>query len=337
MRWTFVRFVVVSATSVAILAGWNSFGVHASPGSDTPTRPVTASGDPVIGAVGDMACDPADSRFQGGAGTAIGCAESRTSSTMLADTSLIAILGLGDYQYDCGDPADYSVSYNPTWGRLDNLMDPAAGNHEYRTGTDSFGAQCPATNTTAQSYFNHFGAAAHQATGGHFSFDLAAWHLIALNGNCTKNGVGGCSATSAQTTWLKRNLAATTQPCILAYWHQPLFTGNSGISGTAYRPWWNALYAAHADVVVNGHVHNYQRYAARSPTGAADPVNGITEYVAGTGGEGFASVNSSVSPQPLVWRKSFGYLRLALHPLGWDAAFISSTGAVVDTSSGTCH
>jgi hypothetical protein len=331
------RFLLVFVASVLLLSGWGSFGVQASADNDTRTLSVNASGDPVIGAVGDMACDPADPKFQGGGGTAIRCAESRTSSTMLADTSLTAILGLGDYQYDCGDQADYAVSYNPTWGRLDPLMQPVAGNHEYKTGTDVFGTPCPTANTTAQSYFDHFGAAAHQTTGGHFSVDLGTWHLIALNGNCSKTGVGGCSATSRQTTWLKTDLAATTQPCILAYWHQPLFTGSSSVSGTAYRPWWDALYAARADVVLNGHLHNYQRYAPLSPTGAADSVMGITEYVVGTGGESFASVNSGVSPQPVVWRKTFGYLRLVLHPLGWDSAFIDSTGAVLDTATGTCH
>ena len=86
---------------------------------------------------------------------------------------------------------------------------------------------------------------------------------VALNGNCGKTGVGGCGAKSPQTTWLAADLAATTQPCIGAFWHQPLFTA-SNLKGTAYRAWWNVLDAAHTDVV-NGHVHDYQRYAALEP------------------------------------------------------------------------
>ena len=299
--------------------------------------PAAASTDPVIGAVGDMACDPADHRFRGGTGTATACAESRTSSLMLADTSLGAILGLGDYQYMCGDPADYGVSYNPTWGRLDAKILPVAGNHEYQTGVDSLGGTCPSTNSTAQSFFAHFGAAAHSATGGHFSFDLGAWHLVALNANCGHSGVGGCSATSPQTTWLKSDLAATTQPCILAFWHQPLFTAYQSGNETAYQAWWNLLYADHADVVLNGHVHNYQRYAPLSPSGAVDSARGITEYVVGTGGEDLFDRNTQLQPQPLVFDKTFGYLRMTLHPNGWDAQFIDVTGKILDTSSGTCH
>ena len=171
--------------------------------------------DPVIGAVGDMACDPADSRYNGGAGVSGACKGRVTSGAMLADTSLTAILGLGDYQYECSDPADWESSYNPTWGRLDGLMRPAAGNHEYKTGTDRFGAACPASNGSAATYFAHFGASAHAETKGHFSLDLGSWHLIALNGNCSR--VGGCGTSSPQSNWLRADLAATTKPCILLF------------------------------------------------------------------------------------------------------------------------
>jgi acid phosphatase type 7 len=300
-----------------------------------PQAVTTADDSLVIGAVGDMACDPADSKFFAGAGNANKCAQNRVSTLMLADTGLTAILGLGDYQYDCGDPADYAVSYNPTWGRLDPLMTPIAGNHEYKTGQDLYGAACPSTNSTAASYFAHFGAAAHATTGGHFSFDLGSWHLIALNSNCGKTGVGGCGAKSPQTKWLQQDLAATTQPCLAAFWHQPLFTA-AKFGGSAYRPWWNLLYAAHADVVLNGHVHNYQRYAALEPEGSSD-ANGITQYTVGTGGEGFHVLVTSVHPQPVVYLRRFGYLRMTLAPSGWSAEFVDSTGAVADSSSGSCH
>lgn len=291
---------------------------------------------PVVGAVGDMACDPSDPKYDGGAGTATNCAQSRTSNRMLADTSLDAILALGDFQYDCDDPADFAVSYDPTWGRLDDLMYPTPGNHEYKAGIDKYGAQCPVSNRAAQGYFDHFGAVAHQSTGGHFSFNLGSWHLTALNANCGHRGVGGCSATSAQTQWLKNDLAATTQPCIAAFWHQPLFTGLRSNVNTKYRAWWNVLRAADADVVLNGHVHNYQRFAPRDPDGTRD-VAGITEYVVGTGGEAAVSVSRRASIQPQVWFRAFGYLRMHLLTDGWRAEFIADNGTVLDTSNGTCH
>jgi hypothetical protein len=326
--------VTVVVASLAALATVPT--VDAAAQSRHSERVAATTTAPVIGAVGDMACDPSDPHFNGGQGTPTGCAENAVSSLMLADTRLVAVLGLGDFQYACGDPADYAVSYNPTWGRLDPIMDPVAGNHEYQTGKDAFGKVCPSDNTTAQSYFSHFGAAAHPATGGHFSFDLGTWHLIALNGNCTKTGVGGCTASSAQTEWLQQDLASTRQPCIAAFWHQPLFTGTRE-DGSAYRPWWKLLYAAHADVVLNAHIHDFQRYPALDPSGAADPTGGITEYVVGTGGEGFTDFVSTIRPKPVVHLQRFGYLRIRLNASGWRAKFIDSTGTVADTSTGTCH
>jgi hypothetical protein len=320
------------AAGLAALAA-PGVGVAATRGS---TQPAAVGDTVVIGAVGDMACDPSDPKYNGGVGNAKGCQGARVSNLMVADTSLSAVLGLGDYQYDCGDPDDYAVSYNPTWGRLDALMDPVAGNHEYKTGTDAFGATCPSDNTTAAGYFQHFGPAAHASTEGHFSFDLGSWHLIALNSNCGAAGVGGCGATSPQTKWLEQDLAATTQPCIAAFWHQPLYT-SAKFKGTAYRPWWNALYAAHADVVLNGHVHNYQRYPALTPNAVKDAANGITQYTVGTGGEGFTKFVATVTPKPTVHLQTFGYLRLTLSPTGWSAEFVDFTGAVADRSSGTCH
>jgi hypothetical protein len=56
-------------------------------------------------------------------------------------------------------------------------MDRVAGNHEYQTGTDVFGAKCPSSNSTAYGYFDHFGAPSHPETNGHYSFDVGdPWH-----------------------------------------------------------------------------------------------------------------------------------------------------------------
>lgn len=305
--------------------------------SPSPDATQVAASSVVVAAVGDIACDPADPRYRNGDGTAIACAQSRTSDALLAEGSVVAVLGLGDYQYDCGDPADYNLSYDPTWGRLNALMRPSAGNHEYKTGTDKFGAACPPGNASAQSYFTYFASAAHAETSGHFSFDVGDWHLVALNGNCKKTGVGGCAAGSSQTAWLKSDLAATSQPCLLAYWHQPLFTGLGQGKAVRYRPWWEVLYGRGADVVLNGHTHNYQRFAPRQPGGGLDAAGGITQYVVGTGGEEQIAVHSTATPQPAYWRKGFGYLRLTLGPGNWTGEFVDETGSTLDRSTGVCR
>jgi len=329
----------VRVAAVAALASALAVLVLATPGvpGQVAGPPVAAAAaDPVLAAVGDMACDPSNRKFASGLGVATACRQADTSDALLADPIVGGVLGLGDFQYDCGDLADYAVSYTPTWGRVNARMVPVAGNHEYKTGRDKFGAPCPSSNRTAANYFAYFGSAAHQESAGHFSFDVGSWHLVGLNANCGKSGVGGCGAASSQTAWLRADLADTTQPCIAAFWHQPYLLGTAKGKLTAYRPWWQELYDVGADVVLNGHVHNYQRYAPRNPAGAPDP-NGITEYVVGTGGESLVAVPATASPMPEVWKKSFGYARFTVHADGWDMDFVNAAGAVLDSSSGTCH
>jgi uncharacterized repeat protein (TIGR01451 family) len=284
-----------------------------------------------------MACAPADSHFNGGAGTTSNCGEARTSAQMETDPSIDMLLGLGDYQYGCGTPAEYAQSYGPTWGFFNSIIDPAAGNHEYSTSTNSAtGAPCPDPNDAAQDYFSYFGAPAHPATAGEYSFNVGKWHLISLNANCSKTNVGGCGATSPQTQWLQSDLNANSQPCVLAYWHQPRWTANTS-NASAYATWWSILYSAHADVVLNGHVHTYARFGPLNPSGGADAAGGVREVIVGTGGESLTSAAAGASPAPLANYRTFGYLRMVLHPTGYDAQFIDSTGAVKDTFSGTCH
>jgi uncharacterized repeat protein (TIGR01451 family) len=321
------RSLILAATvAVALLGG--------RVGSAYATDP---SGDPVIAAVGDMACAPDDSHFNGGAGTTSNCGEARTSAQMENDPTIDMLLGLGDYQYGCGTPAEFAQSYGPTWGFFNDIIDPSAGNHEYSTSTNSAtGATCPDPNNAAQDYFSYFGASAHPATAGEYSFNVGKWHLISLNANCSKTNVGGCGAGSAQTQWLQSDLDANSQPCVLAYWHQPRWTANSS-NASSYATWWSMLYAAHADVVLNGHVHTYARFGLLNTSGGADAANGIREVIVGTGGEALVSASASANPAPLANYRTFGYLRMVLHATGYEAQFIDSTGAAKDTFSGTCH
>jgi len=180
MKW---QVGVLAAIAAIALFGGQVGTAHA-------TDPTT--GDPVIAAVGDMACAPEASNFNGGAGGPSNCGEIRTSAQMENDHTIDMLLGLGDYQYGCSDPAEWALSYGPSWGFFNNIIDPAVGNHEYNTITNSAtGAPCPDKNASAEDYFNYFGAAARPATAGHYSFNVGSWHLISLNGNCNATGVGG--------------------------------------------------------------------------------------------------------------------------------------------------
>jgi acid phosphatase type 7 len=310
---------------VAVLASFMAGSAIASQG-----------GFPVIAAAGDLACDPANPYYNGGNGTANGCAELRTSNQL--DKEVMAhtvdrVLGLGDVQYYCDEADDYR-SYTPTWGRFESSTYPVAGNHEYTTGPDPYGDSCPSTNTTAQTFFDYFRNSDLDGTGGgYYSFDLGKWHLIALNANC--NSIGGCGTSSRETTWLKNDLNSTSQPCILAYWHQPRWTG-VGSNNSSTSTWWNLLYQKHVDVVLNGHVHNYQRFPQLDPNGNKNS-QGIREVIVGTGGESLQSASSTATPQPEVALKVFGYLKMVLQSNSYQASFVKYDGTVLNSWSNTCH
>ncbi len=327
------RLVPLLALGVVLPAVWVGGSQVATAGPALADVTTTTT----IAAVGDFACDTDNPSFKGGLGTSTACQQMAVSNVMVADTAVTAVLGLGDYQYYCDDAADFAASYTPSWGRVNGLMSPVTGNHEYLGGHDLYGVACPIGNSTAQTYFNYFGASAHAETNGHFSFDIGTWHVIGLNAQCTRKNVGGCTATSLQTQWLQADLASTTQPCTLAFWHQPRFTGTGTGKVDTYLPWWNSLHAAGADMILNGHRHNYQRFPAVDPSGAADPTAGITEYVAGTGGESLQTFSTKAIPQPAAKFKGYGYLRLNLADAGWTSEFVTSTGSVIDNFSGTCH
>jgi hypothetical protein len=285
----------------------------------------------VIAAAGDIACDPTSSSFNAGLGTSTAC-DAMATSNLLLSRPFAAVLALGDNQYGCGGLAAYALSYELSWGRVKLITHPVPGNHEYQT---SGGTDCDTTGN-ASGYYTYFGSAAGDPTEGYYSFDVGSWHLIALNSNC--DAVGGCWAGSPQETWLREDLAAHPAQCTLAYWHHPRFTSGSVGETTAVAPLWQDLYAAGADVILNGHAHGYERFAPQDPNESYDPVNGLREFVVGTGGEDF---HSFVTNEPLSETRedtTFGILTLTLHADGYDWSFLPAAGGIyADSGSGSCH
>lgn len=139
--------------------------------------------------------------------------------------------------------------------------------------------------------------------------------------------------------WLKTDLADHPGVCTLAYWHHPLFSSEvyNGYSSAGVQPLWDALYAARADVVLNGHAHNYERFVPQDPSGN-QRAGGISEFVADTGGDD----HLDVSPRPNSAKLDtthFGALFLTLHAGSYDWQFKSTDGVVRDQSpaSATCN
>ncbi|MEA2562535.1 MAG: hypothetical protein QOH06_4039 [Acidobacteriota bacterium] len=271
-------------------------------------------------AVGDIACDPADIAYNGGAGTTANCRMFATSDLALS-LSPAAVLLLGDNQYENGTLAKYQASYGPSWGRLKAITHPVPGNHEYIT---------PA----AAGYYAYFGTAAGDPAKGWSNFDLGGWHLIGLNSNC--GAVGGCGAASLQGQWLAADLAAHPGVCTLAYWHHPRFSSGPHGDDATTAPFWTLLQAAGADLVLTGHDHGYERFAPQSAFAVADPA-GIREFVVGTGGRGLTSVTTVRANSEVRNYGAFGVLELTLWPDGYEWRFVGLNGSTLDSGVGLCH
>ena len=97
------------------------------------------------------------------------------------------------------------------------------------------------------------------------------------------------------------------------------------------------LYEAGADVVLSGHVHNYERFALQNPQGVADPGRGIRAFNVGTGGRSHANSFNEAPNSEVFDSTSYGVLKLTLHPTSYDWEFIPIAGdTFTDSGSDNC-
>jgi acid phosphatase type 7 len=234
------------------------------------------------------------------------------------------VFTVGDNAYPAGTKEQFDNCYDKTWGRVKSRTKPSVGNHEFHSGG-------------ATPYFDYFGAAAGDPSKGYYSYDLGAWHIIVLNSECAE--VGGCNAGSRQEQWLRADLAAHPAACTLAYWHKPLFSsGAKHGNDPEIMPFWVDLYSVKATLVLNGHDHDYERFAPQNPSGKSDAARGIREFVVGTGGKNHRPFAAPLPTSESRNADTFGVLKLTLHPKSYDWEFIPEQGkSFRDSGSGTCH
>ena len=266
-------------------------------------------------AAGDLVCSPATRSYDGNNPNK--CQHRRTDD-LLAGADAVALLG--DLQYPDGRLEHFNQAYHPTWGQHVAKSFPAPGNHEYNT-------------PRAQGYFDYWASHGRPTGGvgnGYHGFDLGSWHVIALNSSRSCSEVP-CAEGSPQNNWLESDLAATTESCILAYWHHPRFNSGTGHGETAATgAFWDDLYAARADIVLNGHEHNYQRYTKQSPDGKPAS-NGIRQFIVGSGGRGLTALGQRDPHFEVGNDKDFGVLMLTLAPNSYSWQFVGVGGRVLDS------
>ncbi|MFD7977597.1 DNRLRE domain-containing protein [Streptomyces sp. NPDC059071] len=273
-----------------------------TPTPTTTTPPPT--GDPVLVGAGDIATS--------------GSGDSATAT--LLDGIPGTVFTIGDNAYPNGSASDFSTYYEPTWGRHKARTRPAPGNHDYVT-------------SGASAYYSYFGANAGTAGKGYYSYDLGAWHVVALNSEISM------AAGSAQEQWLRADLAASGKSCTLAYWHRPRWTSSSAHGpDSSTGPLVQALYDNNAEVILTGHNHQYERFAPQNPSGQLDTARGLRQFVAGMGGAslyGFGTIQPNSEARN---NDTFGVLKLTLHAGSYDWQFVPQSGKTYnDSGTGICH
>jgi Glycosyl hydrolase family 99/Calcineurin-like phosphoesterase len=334
-RWWLAGAAVIAATVIAgASTQWYGAAVVSYPRAPKAAsdylglRHTKSSARAVVVAAGDIACpagqvdigdntEGATDQIRAPHAT---CGQPATAK-LIGQLKPDAVLALGDTQYPDGAYSQYEGSYAKSWGQFRAITYPAIGNHEYLT-------------RQARGYFEYFGQRAGNQNKGWYSYDLATWHVIVLNSECQY--VGGCGPGSPQERWLAADLAAHPNGCTLAYWHEPRWSSGSHGSNPLYSALWSDLAAARADMVLNGHDHDYERFASLSADGQV-AANGVREFIAGTGGESHYKFHLPAPGSQVRIADTFGVLRLALEPGAYEWRFVSISGATLDAGKTACH
>ena len=216
------------------------------------------------------------------------------------------VLVPGDLAYESGTAAEFRDCYGAGWGRFRDRTRPAPGNHEF-------------ISEGAGPYFDYFGAAVGERGKGWYSFDLGAWHIVSLNSNCE---LIGCAPGSEQGTWLAADLAGSKAKCKLAFWHHPRWSSGQHGSQPEVEQLWAAAARGGVDVVLNGHDHDYERFAE---------IDGVRQFVVGTGGASRFGFTEPVASSEVRAPNALGVLVLTLRPESYDWEFANAeTGAPLD-------
>jgi hypothetical protein len=248
-----------------------------------------------------------------GAGDISSCDNDNDEATAkLVDEIPGTVFVLGDNVYLDGTAEEFATCYHPTWGRHKERTMPVPGNHEYFT-------------VGAAGYFQYF-----DDIPSYYAYDLGPWRIYALNSEID------VSSASEQVQWLRNDLEANPRLCVLAYWHKPVWSSRyEDGKDSNFETLWEIFYSAGAELIVNGHIHNYERFAEMDANGsAASP--GLREIVVGTGGVNLDGYVTRLPTSEVRNASTYGVLKLTLSRASYSWQFIPIAGESF-TDSGTTH
>jgi hypothetical protein len=267
-------------------------------------------GDAAVG-VGDLAaiqrkwgaaCEPASVRFAAFGDYGDDSPTEAAVAALVKSWNVDLIVTLGDNNYGIGAAetidanvgkyfqefiGDYAGDYGP--GTVENRFFPSIGNHDWWVAG-------PEGVAPYLDYFNLPGAGFESTSGNerYYEFVWGPVHFFALDSSLRETD--GRTATSKQGDWLRRELAASTTPWQVVFFHESPYSSGSDSGSTLDMQWPFRQWGA--DLVLSAHDHNYERLL----------VGGLTYLVAGTGGAPLRDMNPLVPGSQVTYNEAHGAL-----------------------------
>jgi acid phosphatase type 7 len=298
----------------------------------------------------------------GDSGTANASAQAVRNAylTFTGSRATDAWLMLGDNAYSTGTDAEYQAAVFNMYPTLlrNTFLWPTLGNH------DTAGSSNPPAGLPYYSMFTlpTGGEAGGLASGteDYYSFDRSNVHFVCLDSMTSDR-----SPTGAMATWLRNDLAATTQDWIIAFWHHPPYSKGSHNSDTESQliemrqNFLPILEDYGVDLALTGHSHSYERSylldghygssttltssmikdsgsgrpsetgAYQKPSSGPAPHEGAVYAVAGSSGQ--TSGGTLNHPAMFISLNQLGSMVLDVDGNRLDAKFLRETGAIADS------
>ncbi len=214
-----------------------------------------------------------------------------------------ALVTVGDNVYDDGNPERFPEAWGAPYGWVTRNKVPVVaslGNHDVVTdGGD------PVMNLLGMS-------------GRWYERRVGPVELFVLDANDPTN--------QSQLAWLDGALARSTSVWKIAVFHQPAYSCGKHQSTPEVQQRWVGLFERYGvDLVLNGHDHDYQRFA---------PIGGVTYVVTGGGGAKLYGVGDcpAGTPRPIAYNDDvhqFVYVSATSSQL--KAQAVASDGRVLDS------
>jgi hypothetical protein len=229
------------------------------------------------------------------------------------------IITTGDNNYDFGEASTidpnigqyyhefiypYLGSYGA--GADTNRFFPTLGNHDWGDGF------IDPPSAGVQPYLDYFTLPGNER---YYDFVRGPLHFFVIDSEDYEPD--GNTSTSIQANWLHTQLAASTEPWKLVYFHYPPYS--SGAHGSFTKMQW-PFQAWGATAVLNGHDHDYERVTQGN----------FVYFVNGLGGEDKSLISKAISGSQKRFDSDFGAMLVTASTDSITFEFITRTGTLID-------